>query len=52
MVVIGTIARGELPPLRALFVLPIAFFVGFGLLRQGGRRAIDPTSPPPAVFPS
>jgi hypothetical protein len=52
MVVIGSIVRGELPPVRGLFVLPIAFFVGIGFLRQGGRRPVDPASPPPAVFPS
>jgi len=52
IVLIGSIMRQMLPPLRGLLVVPVAFFVGFGLVRQGGRRAVDPSAPPASVFPS
>lgn len=50
-VLVASIARG-LPPLRMLFVLPVAIFMGLGFLRQGRARPIDPASPPPEVFPA
>ena len=40
-----------LPPLRLLVVLPITFFMGFGFIRQGHARLVDPMRPPVELLP-
>lgn len=51
LVDVAALTRG-LPPLRVLFVLPVALFVGFGFVRQGHARPFDPAHPPTHLLPS
>ena len=50
-VAVASFSRG-LPPLRMLFFLPAAIFMGLGFARQGRARAFDPASPPPELMPA
>lgn len=51
--VVAAMAMGRgMPPLRGLFVLPVAFVMGIGFVRQGRATKFAPDAPPAAFLPA